>query len=377
LIEVVGLDWNNTLTTTEPVRVKLAIDSYNDLSKVTLKYKYGATWYEAALDSFTSYSSGTNSFTFALRDMANRSYVDLWISAKDIKGNVIEQNITKAFYVKQAPTTATLDLVVRGTDNAVYSRLFSGTSWGAWKFIPGAIFTGPGATISCNKLHVAVVGTGGSLYYGYVDLSTGTFSGWTMLPGNSPSPPALASSEGKLYLVVRGSDNGIYLNVRSSTGSWGGWSRLLGTIYEGPSAAIVGDILHIVVQGTSKAIFHGRMNLTNGQFLGWTMLPGATPSSPALAASSDGKLYLVVRGMDNFLYWNCYTGNSWVGWRIIPGGYTNSGPGATVDAGKLYVVARSSSNDIYICGMDLATSQWSGWTKLVGSTPSEPELCSP
>jgi hypothetical protein len=107
------------------------------------------------------------------------------------------------------------------------------------------------------------------------------------------------------------------------------------------------------------------------------MLPGATPSSPALAASSDGKLYLVVRGMDNFLYWNCYTGNSWVGWRVIPGGYTNSGPGATVDAGKLYVVARSSSNDIYVCGMDLATSQWSGWTKLVGSTPSEPELCSP
>ncbi|MEM2446730.1 MAG: S8 family serine peptidase, partial [Candidatus Bathyarchaeia archaeon] len=99
-VEVVGLDWNNTLTTVKPVIVNVYIYSYNDLTHAVLRYKYGATWHNSTLISHTGFGPGYRRFTFALDPMVNRTFVDLSIYFKDVKGNEMRQDITRAFYVE-------------------------------------------------------------------------------------------------------------------------------------------------------------------------------------------------------------------------------------------------------------------------------------
>jgi hypothetical protein len=88
-------------------------------------------------------------------------------------------------------------LVVRGEDNAVYYRNYTGStdSWGDWSVIPtGATIDGPGATVVGNILPTVVRGMdGNTLWCSDIDLTTNNFSGWTLLSGAAPSPPTLTS----------------------------------------------------------------------------------------------------------------------------------------------------------------------------------------
>ena len=86
----------------------------------------------------------------------------------------------------------------------------------------------------------------------------------------------------ELYLVVRGNDNGIY--YRNYTGSWSGWTALPGATTDSPAAAVQGTNLHIVVKGLTGEIWHGYVDLTTSTWSSWSLLSGATPSTPELTA---------------------------------------------------------------------------------------------
>ena len=87
------------------------------------------------------------------------------------------------------------------------------------------------------------------------------WTGWSGVPGGgfTPSTPAATDSQGDLALVVRGSDNRLYLNWLLPNHPWTGWGAVPGR--------------------------------------------GSTPSTPA-ATDFQGDLALVVRGEDNQLYVN-------------------------------------------------------------------------
>jgi hypothetical protein len=259
-------------------------------------------------------------------------------------------------------------LVVRGTDDRIYYRVWTGSGSG-WSKFPGKTPDAVAAEVLGSDLHIVVRGMTGGIYHGSLDLITDVWSGWTKISGETPSAPELAASATELYLVVRGTDDRIY--YRTWTGSWSGWSKLPGKTTDSPAAHVLGNDLHVVVKGSTGGIYHGRLDLPTTSWSGWSKISGNTPSAPELAASAT-ELYLVVRGTDDRIYYRSWAG-SWTGWSKFTG-KTPDSPAAHVLGKDLHVVVRGSTGGIYHGTLDLLTTSWSGWSKISGNTPSAPEL---
>ncbi len=278
--------------------------------------------------------------------------------------------------------------LVRGTpDNPIlyYNVRTEGFGWSYWSWTgSGSTLDGPAAVECGGKLHTVVRGTGDSLWYGYVDRFDGRFRGWVPLSGSTPSKPDLAAAFSvntcKLYLVVRGTDSGIYLNVNDGS-SWTGWRQLPGSTSDGPAIAILGGTLHIVARGAAPTttLWHGRMDIATGNWLGWVQLSGSTPSTPDLAADeTNGALYLAVRGAsDNYVWIRKWTAASgWGAWTPLTDGATSNGPAVTVGwDGKLHLlVVDTNGSSMWYRNMNIATGTWSAWSPMPGSTSATPTL---
>jgi hypothetical protein len=179
-----------------------------------------------------------------------------------------------------------LCLVVRGTDSNLYYCTYDGVAWNSsWQVIPGQTNYEPAAAFFDGKLQVAIVGAQyNAIYWGSINLATGEFSDWTWIQGASDSTPALATSESKLCLVVRGTDNLLYYRTYDGSNWTPNWSTIPGeTLYE-PAAVGVGNRLDIAIVGMQyNAIYYGSVDLSSGEFSEWTWIPGASDSTPALA----------------------------------------------------------------------------------------------
>jgi len=285
-------------------------------------------------------------------------------------------------------------LVVRGAHDEIFYRIYNSStaSWGSWSGLPeGATIDSPAAVMCGNELHVVVRGINyDQIWHCYVNLTDGSFSGWTLLSGSTSSTPTLTANSTTLCLVVRGETNAVYYrfcDVASKV--WGDWTAVpLGTTYTSPAAALVNDTLQVVVRGINyDQIWHCFVNLADSSFSGWTLLSGATPSAPTLA-TNDTTLCLVVRGETNVVYYRFYdlTSHTWNGWIPFPsyatpdnpasGGTTDS-PAAILLNGTLQVVVRGVNDDqIWHGYVNLTDNTFSGWIQLSGSTPSKPTLTS-
>ena len=189
----------------------------------------------------------------------------------------------------------------------------------------------------------------------------------------SPPPPQVA------YLVVRGSNNGIYYRIyNSEEETWGNWNALPGSTLDTPAAAFCGDELHVVVRGMDGAsLYHGCVDLLTDEFSGWSWVSGSTPSMPRLTSDGD-TLYLVVRGNDNRIYHRQYdlVTESWGGWNAVPTGTTVDSPAAAIDGDYLHLVVRGMDDGLYHQIVYLPTLDYLGWSGIGGTTPSAPTLTS-
>lgn len=276
------------------------------------------------------------------------------------------------------------NLVVRGSNNLIYYRTYNVTtsSWTSWNALPGATCDSPAATVTGNELQIVVRGVDGStLWHGYVNLVGGGFSGWALLSGSSPSAPTLTSNSTHLSLVVRGQNNLIYYRFCTiATRTWTGWNVLpTGSTIDSPAAAMLGNKLHVVVRGLDGyTLWHSSVDLSTSAFSGWMPLSGSTPSAPTLSANST-TLCIAVRGQNNLIYYRFYdiATLTWNGWSALPTGSTIDSPAITLLNDKLQVIVRGlDGNSLWHGSIDLATSAFSGWAQLSGSTPSKPTLTS-
>ena len=86
-----------------------------------------------------------------------------------------------------------------------------------------------------------------------------------------------------------------------------------------------------------------------------------TVSRPALVASGGGTLDLVVRGFDNGIYHNHFTGSAWSGF-IGPLGFTSDAPALAASGGGVVdLVVRGTDSGIY---HNHFTGAWSGFVLL-------------
>jgi parallel beta-helix repeat protein len=90
-----------------------------------------------------------------------------------------------------------LCLVVRGSNNQIYYRLYNlaAKSWTSWTGLQhGTTPEAPAATITGGNLQIAVRGSNyDQIWFGSLQISTNTWSEWTLLDGSTPSKPVLTS----------------------------------------------------------------------------------------------------------------------------------------------------------------------------------------
>ena len=171
---------------------------------------------------------------------------------------------------KVDPLVSRLHLVVRGTDDRIYYRWMT-DSWNQWVILPGLTPDSPATAVNGSALLLVVRGKDNGIWFCWIKVQSGEFSGWQQLPGSTPSRPAIAPDvPGKrMFFVVRGMDNGIYLgNMSLVTGAFS-YVQLTGLTPNSPSAVVLNGRLHIVVSGGDGGIYYGQVDLSSGKWLGW------------------------------------------------------------------------------------------------------------
>ncbi|WP_455356939.1 hypothetical protein [Streptomyces sp. SYSU K217416] len=193
--------------------------------------------------------------------------------------------------------------------------------------------------------------------------------------------PALASFQGKLYCVHRGSgsDTALWMTT-STTGSASSWSedKKIGSGFSStssPSLIVFKSKLYLVFEGGQ-----GNQQVYYASYDGksWTS-PRAigshrTTSSPGLAVYQN-KLHMVIRGAATTDLWHStFDGNNWSGNKALPAHKSLEGPGLAVFDGKLYCAHRGTTGDTKLWYTSFDGSSWSADTRFPdhssGNTPA-------
>jgi hypothetical protein len=205
-----------------------------------------------------------------------------------------------------------------------------------------------------------------------------------------PTPPVL---------VVRGAHNEVFYrnynepSEAQPSESWGSWAQLpSGSTCDSPAAAVHWDkyddprddttSLITVVRGMDEtSLWCGTLDLESHWFWGWSPLDGSTMSAPTLV-SNGNDLCLVVRGLDNRIYYRLYSWDDrggvydWNEWSVIPGGLTADSPAAAMIGNQLHVVVRGTDGTSLWWEVTRVTDNAviTSWKLISGSTPSKPCL---
>lgn len=225
-------------------------------------------------------------------DSLYHGYIDLadgvfkgwsWISGATLSSPTLSSNGTA------------ITLTVRGNDNRIYYRVYTMASqtWSDWQTLAsGLTCDAVSALMYDSELLIVVRGYSpvdingnNTLWQTVINLDTGDYSDWALIPGLVTSSPALAGwgNEDDYCLIVRGGDNRIYINKYIDF-YWAGWMVLSsGLTSESPAAAIIDNRLHLVTVGLDKtALWQSVLNLDSEAFSGWVRIAGATPSKPVI-----------------------------------------------------------------------------------------------
>ncbi|HYY92282.1 MAG TPA: cohesin domain-containing protein, partial [Candidatus Dormibacteraeota bacterium] len=187
------------------------------------------------------------------------------------------------------PSASRLDLVVRGVDNQIYHKAFTGGAWAAaWDTsnrlpVPDKTIGTP-AIVSdgSSTLHVVVIGTEANLWYATLTFA-GVWSTYTSLAGSTPSTPSLViDSAGALHLVVQGQDNAVYAKSKPSGGAWDAtWTTAGGQVSGTPAVAMQGTTVSVVVKGIDSRLWYN--TLTGTTWSGYVSMNGAATVAPGLS----------------------------------------------------------------------------------------------
>ena len=167
---------------------------------------------------------------------------------------------------------------VRGTDGAVWERVFNGLKWQAWTRLGGQLLAGtaPAAAYlsGVGKLWIAVVGTNHQVY---LKLANGV-GGFFSVGGQTTVDPALAEAStvtpNTLAIFYRGPDDAAYWNRYSEAEGLATWQSMGGRFTSGLSAAtgIVNGAVttYTIGLGTNSQVF--------GNVGTWTSSNPVTPT---------------------------------------------------------------------------------------------------
>ena len=266
-----------------------------------------------------------------------------------------------------AQNANSLDLFVRGTDNALWHKYWTGTTWTTSASLGGNLTSSPAATSRApGYMDVFVRGTDNALWWKTTTNNGTNWSGWKPVGGQLASgtgPAADARGLNSLDVFVQGTDNGLwYTHWNGAT--WSAWKSLGKTLTSSPAATSPStSVIDVFVRGTDNALWSGNSSNNGTSWSGWKSIGGqlASGTGPAADARGLNSLDVFVQGTDNGLWYTHWNGATWSAWGSL-GGTLTSSPAAT---------SRSSGTiDVFVLGSDNALWQktynngWSGWTSI-------------
>lgn len=283
---------------------------------------------------------------------------------------------TAARPVLCSSASGSVELIVRGLDNSsIWHATYSNGTWSAWDSPGGATNDQPACVFQAGLLRVVVRGMDDGLWYNLRNNTSGRWGTWQSLGGFVTGPPVLASSpsSSRLDLMVQGGDDSIW-HKSFLNGKWSDlWDSPSGSTASPPAIVSDGQTLHVVVRGMDNGVWYNSLNFTTDLWSVWSSLGGATPTVPSLALDASGTIHIVVRGMDNGIYHKSKPARGyWTPSWDSPGGNTAGAIVLVAQGDVLKILVKGMNNGIYSSW--LIGSYWQGWTDLGGATPSPPSF---
>lgn len=267
-------------------------------------------------------------------------------------------------YALVRPNSNVTDVLVRGTDNNVWLRTRTGSSWGGWTNLggngvgrPAAISWGP------NHLDVFTKDANSRLVHRYWNGTT--WSSWEALGTFqlAGDPVVTSWGNGRIDIFARGTDNALIHNWYD--GLWRGWEHLGGVMKFDPTVvSLRPGHLDAFVIGSDYRLYHRWSD--NAPWVDWSQLGSAqftsSPSAIYRPGSAPAAIDVFAAGSDNALMQTSW--NSAVGWQ--PTVWLDGSLRQTPE-----VVANTSTETVFVRGADArlwqrwrGTGAWSAWQKM-------------
>ena len=225
-------------------------------------------------------------------------------------------------------SAAHLDLYVRGTDNALWTRWWNGSAWSNWQSLGGQLTSDPSVVASGpNQLAVFVRGTDNGLWY---RAWNGTvWSGWQSLGGGfkaASAPEAASWGPNRIDVFVQGTDMHLW-HIWTTGSGWSGWENRGGILTSAPGAVSWGpNRIDVFVRGPDNAMWHTWWN--GSAWSGWESQGGILTSSPEAASWGPNQLDVYALGAGNVMYQQIWNGSSWTSRRQVDSSVWTADPGA-------------------------------------------------
>ena len=210
----------------------------------------------------------------------------------------------------------------------------------------------PAATSLGNRIYAVINGDDNGIYINSA-VDGHAFGGWTEVQGRAETQRAVAAAalDNQLYVFATGiNDQRIYVNSAEDgqpfDGFGSGWSALPdATTDAAPAAAALGNRLYVFAKGIDDKQIYVSSALSRQAPGGWAAIPGAATDVAPAAATLGDRVYVFVKGLDNRIYTNSALegqpfdgwGN---GWTAIPDATTDTAPAAASLGNRIYVFAK-------------------------------------
>jgi hypothetical protein len=273
-----------------------------------------------------------------------------------------------------------VEAFVRGPNDEVWrtKQTSPGGAFSAWESLGGPVTGNPAAAKNQDgRLEVVVRGTDNRLMHKW-QFPNGTFSSWVTYGGPEvkDTPVIRANQDGRLEVFARGNvDNAIWHVWQVvPNGGWSSWSSFGGSLTSGPAVGRNADgRLEVFARGADGTLQKAVQLAPNANWSGWSSLGGVLTSGPTVEIDASNRLQVFARGLDNAIHTTRQSsagGGGWTAWSSL-GAAVNSAPvvGRNQD-GRLEVFARGLDDAIWHTWQTTPGGAWSGWSSRGGSFTS-------
>lgn len=226
-----------------------------------------------------------------------------------------------------------VDVLVRGYDDALWRLHSNGTNQATWDTAGGLLLSGPAAVSrAAGEVDLFALGLDNQVYH--TRWISPTWSAWTLVDCGDgfsagtpsfplaaiPAPAAVNRAGSQLDLFRRGPDHTLRWCHSGDGLTWDTWQNLGGMLASEPSAVALGDgRMQVIARGADGFLWYRTFD---GDWGNWQRLqtpePVADDARPVLTSPAAGQVAISLAGAAEEIWSIHNDGSGWGTWSSIP-----------------------------------------------------------